>query len=303
MTYRTIVVEFIAKELHTRPMATKKKIVTYEGYPGAYSHMAALACFPKTEAKGFVTFDAGVEAVQRGEADYAFVPIENSTAGRISYMHLLLGSGVRVVGEHFQPVRHCLIAKKGTKMRGIKRVFSHREALAQCKKYIHKMKFEAIPRGDTAGALKYVMEENQPDMAAIASEKAAEQYKDAAILEKGVQDEADNVTRFVIVAREPLKNPGDKGVITSIVYKTKDVPAALFKTLSGFATTSTNIIKLESFVPMTRHTEAVFYLEFEGNPTSYPCSVAMDELRFYSRHVEILGTYPKSPYRKKFNSA
>lgn len=282
-------------------MQRKRLVVAYEGFPGAYSHIAASTCFPKAEHRGYTTFDAGVEAVLDGKADYAFVPIENSTAGRVGYIHLLLGCELFVVAEHFQPVRHCLIAIKGARRRDIKKVYSHREALAQCKNYIQRLGAEAVPHGDTAGAVRYVMAEGRTDIAAIASLKAAEQYKNAVILEKSVQDQSDNVTRFLILARKPVKQATSKNMLTSIVFKTRDVPASLFKALSGFATTGTNIIKLESFVPMARHTDASFYLEFEGNPAVEPCTVALEELHFYSRSVQILGTYPKSSYRKKFN--
>lgn len=278
--------------------------IGYQGVPGAYSSIAVKECFPKYPSKGFGTFEEVVRALQRGEIHFALLPIENSTSGRVADLHHLLpGSGLRVIGEHFLPVRHCLIAYKGTKLNGIKKVYSHREALGQCVKYLRSIKAQPVPYGDTAGAVAYIVEEKQTDIAALASEYAASLYKDAIILQKNVHDDPCNVTRFLILTKNGGKKVPAKGAITSIVYKTRDIPAALFKSLAGFATTGTNIIKLESFVPMAQHTDAHFYLEFEGNPSIFPYSVAIEELQNYTRSLEILGTYAKSPYRKKFNGS
>ncbi|OGG72545.1 hypothetical protein A3A38_02030 [Candidatus Kaiserbacteria bacterium RIFCSPLOWO2_01_FULL_53_17] len=283
-------------------VALKKQLVAYQGVPGAYSNIAAEAVFPKLPSKGFATFEDVVRAVQRGKTVYALLPIENSTAGRVADIHHLLpGSGLTIAAEYFQPVRHCLIAYKGTLLKDIRRIYSHREALTQCARYIRKLGVEPVPFGDTAGAVKHIVSEKRTDIAALASAKAASLYRGAVIVQKEVQDDPDNVTRFLILTKNGHKKALTKNVITSIVYKTRDVPAALFKTLSGFATTGTNMIKLESFVPMARHTDAHFYLEFEGNPTVYPSTIALEELQYYTRSFEILGTYPKSPYRKKFN--
>jgi prephenate dehydratase len=279
-----------------------KSIVVYQGQPGAYSSIAAHNYFPKYPARGLPTFDDVIKALKKGAAHYALLPIENSTSGRVADMHHLLpGSGLHIIGEHFLPVRHCLIAYKGTRLKDVRHVYSHREALGQCRQYLSTHKMQPVPYGDTAGAVAYIAEEKRTDIAALASQQAALLHPDAIVLAKDVNDDPSNVTRFLVLARQKSRKQKKDGVITSIVYKTRDIPAALFKSLAGFATTGTNIIKLESFVPMTRHTDAHFYLEFEGNPAFFPHSVAIEELAYYARSLEILGTYEKSPYRRNFN--
>ncbi|HWO07291.1 MAG TPA: prephenate dehydratase domain-containing protein [Candidatus Paceibacterota bacterium] len=281
-----------------------QKIVGYQGVPGSYSSIAAGECFPSAESKGFPTFEDVVRTLQRGEIQYGLLPIENSTSGRVADLHHLLPkSGLAIIGEHFLPIRHCLIGYRGAKKADVRKIYSHREALGQCAQYIRSLKAEPVPYGDTAGAVQYVVEEKRKDIAALASQKAASIHADAVILQKNVQDAADNVTRFLILAKKHNLKLQKRNVITSVVYRTRDVPAALFKSLAGFATTGTNIIKLESFVPMARHTDAHFYLEFEGHPDFFPYSVAVEELQNYTKSFEILGTYPKSPYRRKFNGA
>ena len=279
-----------------------EKIVAYQGVPGAYSSIAAEECFPKLPSKGFPTFEDVVRALQRGDVAYALLPIENSTSGRVADLHHLLpGSGLSIIGEHFLPIRHCLIACKGAKIQDIRKVYSHREALGQCTHSLQRLHAQPIPYGDTAGAVQYIVEEKRLDSAALASEKAAKAFKQAIILQKNMQDDPSNVTRFLVLTKKHAAQPATKNTITSIVYKTRDIPAALFKSLGGFATAGTNIIKLESFVPMAKHTDAHFYLEFEGRPDTHPNNIALEELGYYAQSVEILGTYTKSTYRKKFN--
>ncbi|PIR82318.1 prephenate dehydratase [Candidatus Kaiserbacteria bacterium CG10_big_fil_rev_8_21_14_0_10_59_10] len=280
----------------------KRAHVAYQGVPGAYSSIAARKAFPKLPARGYPTFEEVVAAAKRGSAAYALLPIENSTAGRVADIHHLLpGSKLHVVGEYFLPVRHCLVGLRGAKWKDIARVYSHREALSQCARYIRGLGAEPVPFGDTAGAVEHVVAAGSKSNAAIASAEAAALHTGSTILARNIQDSADNVTRFLIVTgKRPRRAPKER-VITSVVYKVRDIPAALFKSLSGFATAGVNIIKLESFVPMARHADAHFYIEFEGNPSVYPASVAMEELGYYARELEILGTYAKSPYRRTFN--
>lgn len=277
------------------------KNVGYQGVPGAYSSIAAEECFPKLRTHGYATFEEVVRAAQAEAVTYALLPIENSTSGRVADIHHLLpGSGLRIVGEHFLPIRHCLIGLSGARVKDIRYVYSHREALGQCAQYIRSRDLVPVPFGDTAGAVAFIAEEKRPDCAALASDKAASLFPTTTILERNVQDKKDNVTRFLIVTKTEKQRPVHHPVITSIVYRTRDIPAALFKSLAGFATTSTNIIKIESFIPMARHTDAHFYVEFEGHPTDTACAVALEELRFFTRNFEILGTYEKSPYRSTF---
>lgn len=283
-------------------MAAKKTIIAFQGLPGAYSYAAARAWAPKLTPRGYPTFEEAADAVRNGSAAYAILPIENSTTGRVADIHHVLhANDLHIVGEHFQPVRHCLITHKTASLSDIKSVYSHREALGQCKGFLRTRNLEAVPFGDTAGAVEYVSQQGRKDIAALASEESLRVYPHVKALLKNVQDIPDNVTRFIIVQKgTPKKNPGDG--ITSIIYETRDIPAALYKTLTGFATAGVQVIKLESFVPMTRHRDAHFYLEFEGSPDNYPHSVAMQELGHYAKNVRILGVYRKSPYRRHFEA-
>jgi prephenate dehydratase len=275
--------------------------VAYQGVPGAYSSVAAKKSFPHLTARGLPTFEDVVSAVKRGKAAYALLPIENSTSGRVADIHHLLPkSGMYVVGEYFLPIYHALIAHRGANMKTVKRVYSHREALSQCRPFTHQHGLEAVPYGDTAGAVKFVSEQYDLSIAAIAAPEASRIYGNTRILARKIQSDAHNVTRFIILQKAKPKNTPKKDAITSIVYGVRDIPAALYKSLGGFATTGTNIIKLESFVPMTRHTSAHFYLEFDGNPEVSPCDVALEELSHYAKDLEILGTYAKNQYRKNF---
>lgn len=281
----------------------KKSTVAYQGVEGSYSSIAAQQYFKNTRAIGFPTFDEVVRAVIKGKADYALLPIENSTAGRVADLHHLLpGSGLHVVGEHFLPVHHALIVQKGAKLSEITHVYSHREALSQCQKSLRTLKLTPVPFGDTAGAVEFISGLDHRKFAALAAPAAAKQFPTTKVLKKHLEDDPENVTRFLILQKKKPKTTPKKNCITSIVYGVRDIPAALYKTLGGFATTGVNIIKLESFVPMQRHKNAHFYLEFEGNPNEKPGSLALDELKHYARDLEILGTYTKSAYRKKIET-
>lgn len=285
-----------------RATRAKKLKVGYQGVPGAYSSLAVKEYFPSATARGFATFADVVSALKNGDVTYALLPIENSTSGRVADIHHLLpGSGLSIIDEHFLPIRHCLIALSGVKKRDIRDAYSHREALAQCAQYLHKNHVTPIPFGDTAGSVEYIIAENLRDAGAIASLYAAELHrKHVLVLERDIQDDPHNVTRFLVLARGSAKKNMSGDVVTSLSFETRDVPAALFKALSGFATAGVNIIKLESFIPMSRNGSAHFYLEFEGNPTNSHCAVALQECGFYAKKLEILGTYPKNLFRKTF---
>ena len=280
------------------------KRVGYQGVPGAYSSIAAREAFPRLPSVGFPTFDETVAALQGGDVAYALLPIENSTSGRVADMHHLLpGSGLTIIGEHFLPIHHCLIGLKGVSRDDIRHIYSHREALNQCRNYIRSLGAEAVPYGDTAAAVDHIANLEDPHVAALASKLAAERSEKVRIMERDVEDCSDNVTRFLVLTKGGSVRPPRTGDnLTSVVFETRDVPAALFKSLAGFATAGTNIIKLESFVPMAAHTHASFYLEFEGTPDTPPQRIALEELGHYTRSVTILGCYPKSPYRGRFEA-
>lgn len=276
--------------------------VGYQGVPGAYSSIAAHEVFPRLSSRGFTTFDEVVGALRGRAIEYAVLPIENSTSGRVADIHHLLASGdISIIGEHFLPIHHCLIGLKDARTEDIRHVYSHREALNQCRDYIRSLRATPVPFTDTAASVDHVSELKDPRNAALASSLAVKRRKGMVILEHNVEDRHDNVTRFLVMSRRTTKTSPLRGqLISSIVFATRDIPAALFKSLAGFATTGTNIIKLESFVPMSSHQDATFYLEFEGSPADAGAMIALDDLRHYAHDVVVLGSYPKSPYRKHF---
>ncbi|MDP2650421.1 MAG: prephenate dehydratase domain-containing protein [bacterium] len=280
---------------------TSKETVAYQGVPGAYSSIAVREYFPGLSAEGFPTFDEVIGALKQGAVRYAMLPIENSTSGRVADIHHLLPkSGLHIIGEYFLPIRHALIGHTSATLESVRRVYSHREALSQCRTFIREHNLESVPFGDTAGAVKYVSEEKKADNAAIASREAADLYENTHVLSENIQTNDDNVTRFLVLQKEKPETIPENGSITSLVYGVRDIPAALYHSLGCFARADTNIIKLESFVPMTKHTDAHFYLEFEGNPEFSPCKEALSELLEYTKDLEVLGTYEKSPYRERF---
>ena len=277
--------------------------VGYQGVEGSYSSVAVAEYFPGADRVGYPTFSEVVEALQRDEITHALLPIENSTAGRVADIHHLLPhSGLSIIGEHFLPVHHALIGVAGATRDDITHVYSHREALAQCGYSLRDRGYTGVPYGDTAGAVAYISDTQNSAYAALASTHAATLYKNVAVLEEHLEDSEDNVTRFLVLAREPHVLPSDTDVITSIVYDVPDTPAALHSSLSAFAKAQINIIKLESFVPMTRHKEAHFYLECVGNPSVEPFKSVMDMLPEYTQNLTVLGTYAQSPYRDHFKA-
>ena len=272
--------------------------VAFQGFHGAYSDMACRAVFPKMATLPCPTFQHTFAAVVDGRARYAMIPIDNSIAGRVADIHHLIpDSGLHIIGEHFQRVDHRLLAPKGAKFEDIVSVRSHVHALPQCRKYLHENGLEIIVHADTAGAAAEIAELNDPTQAAIASSLAAEIY-DLQVMADDVQDSEHNITRFLIMAQEPLHpDPDDGPVITSFVFRVRSMPAALYKALGGFATNGVNMTKLESYILDERFTVAQFYADIEGHTESRAVQLAFEELSFFSREVRILGVYPASPFR------
>lgn len=270
--------------------------VAFQGAPGAYSDLACRAVFPGVETLPCAAFEDAFAAVTSGRADLAMIPIENTLAGRVADVHHLMpGSGLYIVAEHFQPIRHCLLGTREATLKTIKRVHSHVMALPQCRKIIREMKLKPIVHEDTAGAAAKVADEKDPTQAAIASELAASIYG-LKILKKNVQDRDDNITRFVILARNALIPPKGKPAITSFVFGVRHIPAALYKALGGFATNGVNLTKLESYVGKG-FSAAEFYCEVEGHPQDRAMELAFEELGFYASHINILGTFPRNAGR------
>lgn len=282
-----------------RPSQASAKI-SYQGEPGANSHLAAREAFPGLEAVAYPTFEDALAAVKTGDAQYAMIPIENSVAGRVADIHYLLpDAGLYIVAEHFLRVRHQLMAKPGTALQSIKRVMSHTQALGQCRNTLRRLGIAPVPEADTAGSARLVAEGNDSATAAIASRLAAEIYG-LEILKSDMEDEAHNTTRFVVLAKDPDDaEPDDGSVITTFVFRVRNVPAALYKALGGFATNSVNMTKLESYQTEGTFNATMFFADIEGHPVDRSVQLALEELSFFSTETIILGTYPASPYRKE----
>jgi prephenate dehydratase len=277
---------------------TSQKIA-FQGEPGANSHLAARAVHPELEVLACPTFEDAFQAVSESRARYAMIPIENSLAGRIADIHHLLPeSGLYIVGEHFEPMRHQLLGIKGASLKGLKSVMSQAPAIGQCRKIIRALGLTIITGADTAGSARAVAELGNPAQAAIASRLAAEIYG-LDILKENIEDAAHNTTRFVVMAREPEVPAPGKPVVTSFVFRVRNVPAALYKAMGGFATNGVNMTKLESYQLDGTFTATQFYAEVDGRPEDKSVRLALEELDFFTTHVKILGVYAAHPYRQK----
>lgn len=272
--------------------------IAYQGEPGANSHLACKEAFPNTEAVAYPTFEDALGSVASGDVDLAMIPIENSVAGRVADIHHLLpASKLYIVGEHFLRVRHQLMAKKGATLTTIKKVLSHTQALGQCRKTLRKLGLTPVPEADTAGSARMVSESDDASVAAIAPRLAAEIYG-LDILMSDIEDERHNTTRFLILAKEPDDaEPDDAPVVTSFIFRVRNVPAALYKALGGFATNGVNMTKLESYQPEGTFNATMFYADIEGHPAERLVQLALEELSFFSTELRVLGTYPAAPYR------
>jgi prephenate dehydratase len=281
------------------PAAGAAKI-SYQGEPGANSHLAAREAYPNLEAVAYPTFEDAILAVKNGEARYAMIPIENSVAGRVADIHYLLpDAGLYIVAEQFHRVRHQLMAKPGATLASIKRVMSHTQALGQCRVTLRKLGLTPVLEADTAGSARLVAESNDPTTAAIASRLAAEIYG-LTILKSDVEDETHNTTRFIVLAKDPDDaEPGNGPVVTTFIFRVRNVPAALYKALGGFATNGVNMTKLESYQEEGTFNATMFYADIEGHPVDRSVQLALEELSFFSTETKILGTYPASPFRKE----
>ena len=272
--------------------------IAYQGEPGANSHLACREAYPGLEAVACPTFEDALLAVKSGEARLAMIPIENSVAGRVADIHHLLpDADLYIVGEHFLRVRHQLMAAPGASLKTIKRALSHTQALGQCRRKLHELGLKPVPEADTAGSARMVQEAKNPELAAIASSLAAEIYG-LQILAGDIEDEVHNTTRFVVLSAEPDDaEPGEGPVITTFIFQVRNIPAALYKALGGFATNGVNMTKLESYQLEGTFNATMFYADIEGHPAETMVQLALRELAFFSSMVKVLGTYPASPYR------
>jgi len=286
-------------------MPTPANRIAFQGYPGAYSNLACRGAFPSMTPLPCPSFEDAFAAVREGKARLAMIPIDNSIAGRVADIHHLLPhSGLHIIGEYFQPVEHCLLGIKGTRIDRLKEVHSHVHALGQCRKTIKALGLKAIVHADTAGAAQDVAAWADPAKAAISSSLAAEIYG-LKILKKNVEDEAGNTTRFLALSKSAKLPPRQKNKIymTSLIFKVHNIPAALYKALGGFATNGINITKLESYLEGNKFHSAQFYCEFESHPDDVSFLYAIDELRFYAADIRMLGTYPAHAFRLKLKKS
>jgi prephenate dehydratase len=272
--------------------------IAFQGQPGAYSDLACRNAFPGMATLPCETFEAAIEAVHDGRAALAMLPPENSIAGRVADMHALLpGSGLSIIGEKFLRVEHCLLAPPGATLAGIKRIHSHPVALGQVRNLIRELGATAVTEYDTAGAAEIIAAKGSIEDAAIASSLAGELYG-LSILRRNVEDFSHNTTRFYVMSKAPLNPPPETpDLMTTFVFKVRNVPAALFKALGGFATNGVNMTKLESYMVNGTFTATQFLAEVEGHPESASLQLALEELAFFSTEITILGTYPADPYR------
>ena len=274
-------------------------IIAYQGVPGAYSHLSCRKAHPELEPYACETFAEAMFMVERGQARLAMIPLENSTAGRVEEIYRLMPkTQLHIVGEHFEPVNHCLLALKGSRIDEIKTVASHPQALAQCDSNINQLGITPVASLDTAGAAAELKASGRTDHAAIASQLAAELY-DLEILRDNFQDKNGNTTRFMILARDSHKPEWTSTTrfMTSIMFTVKNRPAALYKALGGFSTNGLNMVKLESYMASDTMTATSFHLDVEGHPDQKQMQYALQELDFFAKKVRIMGTYAWHPFR------
>jgi prephenate dehydratase len=278
-------------------LADPVQTIAFQGAFGAYSDLACRNVFPGMTTLPCPQFEDAFAAVRDGHAQLAMIPIENSVAGRVADIHHLMpDSRLYIVGEHFERVNHHLLAVRGAKLSGIRTVKSHVHALSQCRNLIRTLGVEAVIAADTAGAAAEIAARRDPGVAAIASELAGRIYG-LVSLKENIEDAEHNTTRFLIMAREPRRPPAGTPAVTTFLFHVRNVPAALYKALGGFATNGINMTKLESYMVDGAFTATQFYADVEAHPEERALKLALEELAFFSREVRILGVYPAHPLR------
>ncbi|HTI03283.1 MAG TPA: prephenate dehydratase [Acidisoma sp.] len=273
--------------------------ISFQGVPGAYSDLACRKAHPELTPLPCETFEATIDAVREGRAELAMLPCENTLAGRVPDIHALLpDSGLAIVGEHFERVEHCLLGVKGSSLETIRRVHSHAVALGQVRRLLREHGMQPVVEADTAGSAALIARWGQVEDGAVASSLAAELYG-LEILLRNVEDAAHNTTRFYVAAREPRLPPEEvPGLMTSFVFRVRNVPAALYKALGGFATNGVNMTKLESYQLEGTFNATQFYADIEGHPEERNVRLALEELQFFTAQLKVLGVYPAHPFRK-----
>jgi prephenate dehydratase len=283
---------------------SEARYIAYQGEPGANSHIACADNFPHLTPLPCATFEDAFAALQDGAAELGMIPIENSIAGRVADIHNLLpASGLHIVGETFLPIHFQLLALKGAKLEGLRSVHSHVHALGQCRKIIRKFGLKPVVAGDTAGSAREVAEWRDATRASLATKLAGEIYG-LETLGDNVEDEAHNTTRFVVLSKTPAWAAANYGpVVTTFIFRVRNVPAALYKALGGFATNGVNMTKLESYMVEGEFSATQFLADVDGHPDDPPLKRALEELTFFSREVRVLGVYPAHPFRVETQKA
>ena len=279
----------------------KKDKIAFQGERGAYSHIASEELFKEAEIKNCLTFEETFKTAYDDDSYKIIIPLENSLAGRVADIHYLLPKyKLQIYSEHFQKVEHSLLVKPEATIKDIKYVRSHAQAISQCQEIIKKNKFKIIISADTAGSAKDLSESNDLSIAAIASTLASEIYK-LKVLQKNIEDESGNVTRFIVMGKKIFQPDFDKNkkFITSCIFRLKSTPSALYKCLGGFATNQINLTKLESFSVKNTFDQTNFYLDLEGHIEEAKVQKAMEELGFHTESLDILGVYEASKFRQK----
>ncbi|WP_343080840.1 prephenate dehydratase [Ostreiculturibacter nitratireducens] len=273
--------------------------IAFQGEPGAYSHQACRQARPDMEALPCRTFEDAIEAVRKGEADLAMLPVENSTYGRVADIHHLLPeSGLHIIDEAFVRVHINLLAVPGTRLEEVEQAMSHTVLLGQCRGFLKKHGIRTVTGADTAGSAQHVAEVGNPKLAALASELAGEIYG-LDVLARHIEDRSNNTTRFLVMAREPdMTRRGDGPMMTTFVFRVRNIPAALYKAMGGFATNGVNMTKLESYMVDGTFSATQFYADIEGHPDDKNVKLALEELEYFSSAVSLLGVYPADAQRR-----
>ncbi len=274
-------------------------MISFQGTFGAYSDLACRKFYTKYKVFPCDTFEDAFEAVIQNKSKLAMIPVDNSIAGRVADIHFLLKkTKLKIVAEHYLKIEHHLLGLKNSKLNDVKNVYSHVHALSQCKNKIRNLKLKSMNFSDTAGAAKFILELNNKNCAAIASELSASIYG-LKILKKNMEDNKDNVTRFLVFSKKNANLKKDYKIITSLVFSTKNIPASLYKALGGFASNGINLTKLESYFTDNSFYQSSFLIDIESHPKDSSFKAAIDELKFFSSKIKILGSYHASDFRTK----
>lgn len=273
--------------------------ISFQGESGANSHIACRDAYPSLQPLACPTFEDAFAAVSEGQARYAMIPVENSLFGRVADVHHLLPeSGLYIVAERFTPIRHQLLGIRGASLSGLRKVRSHPQALGQCRRLLRELGVEAVKTADTAGAAREIAELGDPSVGALASALAGEIHG-LDVLLADIADAAHNTTRFLVLARDPEDaEPDDGPCMTSFLFRVRNVPAALYKALGGFATNGVNMTKLESYIEGGGFSAAMFFAEIEGHPENRSVKLALQELAFFASSLKIFGVYRADPFRR-----